>query len=91
MIILENKSKLFVGNLPYTITQDQLAQLFTEFGEVAEAVIITDRASGRSKGFGFVTFANEEDAAKAVAELDGKEMEGRNMVVNVARPPRERE
>lgn len=85
-----DKKKLYVGNLPWTLTNDTLKDLFTAMGEITEAVIITDRMSGRSKGFGFVTFANEADAEKAVAEMNGKDIEGRKIVVNVARPREER-
>lgn len=86
---MENKKKLYVGNLPYKVNSDQLTQVFGEFGEIAEAIVINDRQSGRSKGFGFVTFASEEDAQKAIDGMNGKELEGRKLVVNVARPPRE--
>lgn len=85
-----DKKKLYVGNLPWTLTNDTLKDLFAAMGEITEAVIITDRMSGRSKGFGFVTFANEADAEKAVAEMNGKDIEGRKIVVNVARPREER-
>lgn len=84
-----DKNKLFVGSLPWSVNSDGLRELFAQYGEITEAVIITDRDSGRSKGFGFVTFANEEDAKKAL-ELHGKEIEGRTIVVNVARPREER-
>lgn len=86
---MDNNKKIYVGNLPYTITSDQLGTLFAEFGQVAEAVVITDKMSGRSKGFGFVEFMDEESAKKAIDEMNGKEIEGRKLVVNVARPPRE--
>lgn len=89
MRILDNKKKLYVGNLPYKITSDELNSLFTEFGDIVDAVVITDRASGRSKGFGFVEFADEAAAQKAVDAMNGKEMEERKLVVNFARPPRE--
>ena len=85
-----DKKKLYVGNLPWTLTNDTLKDLFAAMGEITEAVIITDRMSGRSKGFGFVTFANEADAEKAVAEMHEKDVNGRNIVVNVARPREER-
>jgi len=87
---LDNKKKLYVGNLPYKITSDELNSLFSEFGDIVDAVVITDRASGRSKGFGFVEFADEAAAQKAVDAMNGKEMEERKLVVNFARPPRER-
>ena len=82
---MDNK-KLFVGNLPWGITNDSLRDLFASVGEVVEAMVITDRMSGRSKGFGFVTFATEEAAQAAVAQLNEKEIEGRKIIVNVARP-----
>ena len=83
-------NKLFIGNLPWSLTSDALKELFAPFGEVVEAIIITDRMTGRSKGFGFVTFANKEGADKAVAEMNEKEVEGRKIVVNVAKPRQER-
>ncbi|MCA9389789.1 RNA-binding protein [candidate division WWE3 bacterium] len=83
------ENKLYVGNLPYSTTQDQLSEVFSQFGEVIEAVIITDRNTGRSKGFGFVTMANNEAAQAAIAGMNGQEMEGRALVVNVARPKKE--
>ena len=83
------KNKLYVGNLSYSMTTDQLRETFTEFGEITDAIVITDRQSGRSKGFGFVEFAKEEDAQKAVDAMDKKEVGGRNIVVNVARPKTE--
>ncbi|MEK7633937.1 MAG: RNA-binding protein [Patescibacteria group bacterium] len=86
---MDNK-KLYVGNLPWTLTNDSLKEMFAQFGEVTEAVIITDRMSGRSKGFGFVTFATEEAAAAATQQMNEKEIEGRKIVVNVARPREER-
>lgn len=85
-----DKKKLYVGNLPWSITSDALRQLFSQYGEIVDAVVITDRMSGRSKGFGFVTFANEADAEKATAEMAGKDVEGRQLVVNVARPREQR-
>ena len=85
------KNKLYVGNLPYTTTQDQLKEMFSEAGEVVEAVVISDKFSGRSKGFGFVTMKDEAAAQKAVETMDGKEMDGRAIKVNVARPMRPRE
>ena len=86
---MDNK-KLFVGNLPWGITNDSLRELFASVGEVVEAMVITDRMSGRSKGFGFVTFATEEAAQAAIAQLNEKEIEGRKIIVNVARPKEER-
>jgi len=85
-----DKKKLYVGNLPWSITNDSLRELFASYGEITDAVVITDRMSGRSKGFGFVTFANEADAEKATAEMHDKDIEGRKIIVNVARPREER-
>ena len=86
---MDNK-KLFVGNLPWGINNDSLRELFASVGEVIEAMVITDRMSGRSKGFGFVTFATEEAAQAAIAQLNEKEVDGRKIIVNVARPKEER-
>ncbi|QQG44385.1 MAG: RNA-binding protein [Candidatus Roizmanbacteria bacterium] len=85
-----DKNKLFVGNLPWSVNTDSLKEMFAQFGEITDAVVITDRFSGRSKGFGFVTFTNEEDAQKAIAEMHDKEMDGRKIVVNTAKPREER-
>lgn len=87
----EDKTKLYVGNLPYAVNDESLADMFKEFGEVKEAKVITDKFSGRSKGFGFVTMADEETAAKAVEAMNDKEIEGRKLSVNVARPMQPRE
>ncbi len=81
--------KLFVGNLAYAITDDQLTQIFSAYGTVVSAKVISDRFSGRSKGFGFVEFTKDEEAAAAMQALDGSDQEGRNMVVKEANPPRE--
>ena len=83
-------NKLFVGNLPWSLTSDALKELFAKFGEIVEAIIITDRMTGRSKGFGFVTFAKKEDADKAMKEMNETELENRKIVVNVAKPREER-
>ncbi len=79
-----DQRKLFVGNLPFKISSSELQDVFEEFGEVEDLVIISDRETGRSKGFGFVTFASQENAKKALA-LDGKEVQGRQIRVNVAK------
>ncbi|OGK18423.1 hypothetical protein A3D80_02655 [Candidatus Roizmanbacteria bacterium RIFCSPHIGHO2_02_FULL_40_13b] len=86
---MDNK-KLYVGNLPWSLTGDSLREMFASFGEITDAVVISDRMSGRSKGFGFVTFATEESAQKAVAEMNEKEVEGRKLVVNTAKPREDR-
>jgi len=80
-------TKLYVGNLDYGVTSDQLGQLFAQAGTVTDAVVITDRRSGRSKGFGFVQMSSEDEAKKAIEMFNGKDFEGRPMVVNEARPP----
>lgn len=87
---MDNKKKLYVGNLPYTVNSDELRKLFSEYGEIIDAIVIVDRATGRSKGFGFVEFATDEMADAAIKAMQDKEIEGRKIVVNVARPPRER-
>jgi len=78
--------KVYVGNLPFSVGFEKLKELFQEFGEVEEASVITDKYSGRSKGFGFVTFTNDEDAKKAISEMNEKEVEGRKLTVNEAKP-----
>jgi len=83
--------KLFVGNLPFSVTDESLQQLFAEAGTVESAQVIIDKFSGRSKGFGFVEMATEEEATKAVSMLNGKDVEGRALTVNEARPPAPRE
>ncbi|MCB9790447.1 RNA-binding protein [Candidatus Nomurabacteria bacterium] len=85
------KNKLFVGNLSWDTTEDSLRAMFGQIGEVQEVVIIMDRRTNRSKGFGFVTFVNAEDAARAVEELNGKELDGREINVSEARDPKPRE
>ena len=81
--------KLYVGGLSYDTTEDSLKNGFSEAGTVESVVIIKDRMSGRSKGFGFVEMSSEEEAKKAIDTFDGKEFEGRSIKVNEARPPRE--
>jgi RNA recognition motif-containing protein len=82
--------KIFVGNLSFNTTENDLTDLFTPFGAVESASIITDRDTGRSKGFGFVAMS-DEDAAKAISALSGKELDGRNLTINEARPMVKRE
>jgi RNA recognition motif-containing protein len=81
---------VFVGGLSWDTTEAGLKEFFGQVGEVVEAKIITDRLTKRSKGFGFVTYAKDEDAAKSITELDGKELDGRNIKVAKALPQRER-
>lgn len=83
-------TKLFVGKLSFDTTDDSLQTLFAEYGSVVSAHVITDRDSGRSKGFGFVEMENEEDAKKAISALNGTTFEDREIVVNVARPKEDR-
>lgn len=78
--------KLYVGNLPFSTTQEELKKLFAAYGEITEAVVITNKFSGRSKGFGFVTLADDAQAAKAVEELNEKDIGGRKLKVNEATP-----
>jgi len=82
--------KLYVGNLPWSIDDGKLKEMFSEYGEVTEAVIIKDKFSGRSKGFGFVTFTDDEAAKKAMQEMNSKEIEGRQIKVNEAQAREER-
>ncbi len=77
--------KLYVGNLPYNISDDQLEAMFTKFGQPDSARVITDRETGQSKGFGFVEFSNDEQAKQALS-MNGTELGGRSLKVNEARP-----
>jgi len=83
-------NKLYVGGLPYSTTSDELKNHFAQAGSVATATIITDRMSGRSKGFGFVDMDGDEDAQKAIDMWNGKELDGRRLTVNEARPMEDR-
>ncbi len=78
--------KLYVGNLPYSFGDNELRELFSQFGEISEANVIKDKYSGRSKGFGFVTFSEKSDGEKAISEMNDKEVQGRALKVNEARP-----
>jgi RNA recognition motif-containing protein len=84
-------TKLYVGNLPFKMTQRDLEQMFADFGPVVSATIIMDRATGRSKGFGFVELDSDDKAQQAISSLNGAAVEGRNLVVSVARPMEPRE
>lgn len=81
--------KLYVGSLPYSISEDELREHFSVAGNVESAAVITDKFSGRSKGFGFVEMATEEEAQKAIDTLNGSDLGGRNITVSEARPQRE--
>ena len=78
--------KLYVGGLPYSTSEDTLRDAFAQAGTVTSATIIKDKMTGRSKGFGFVEMENDEEADKAIAMWNGKELEGRTLTVNEARP-----
>lgn len=82
--------KLYVGNLPWTLGTDELREIFAEHGNVLDAIVLADRDTGRSRGFGFVEFASPEEAQRAIEALDGAEIGGRNLRVNEAeeRQPR---
>ena len=77
---------IYVGNLPYSTTDDDLRGLFAAHGEVASARVVIDRMTGRSKGFGFVEMSSDQEAQAAIAALNGKNVDGRNLTVNEARP-----
>ena len=79
-------NNIYVGNLPWSYRDDKLKELFEEHGEVASAKVIVDRMSGRSRGFGFVEMASEDEAASAIEALNGSDAEGRELKVNEARP-----
>jgi len=83
-------AKLYVGNLPYSVTEERLQQHFAQYGSVVSARIITDKFSGRSKGFGFVEMSSDEEAQRATTALNGTDFEGRNVVVSEARPQQPR-
>jgi RNA recognition motif-containing protein len=78
--------KIYVGNMPYGVTEEDLKQSFSAFGEVTSVTIIKDKMSGQSKGFGFVEMASAEQGAAAISGMNGKELKGRKLNVNEARP-----
>ncbi len=78
--------KLYLGNLPYSFTQENLKEIFAPYGEVEELVVILDKFSGRSRGYGFATLKDDAMAQKAIDELNGKEFEGRAIIVNESKP-----
>ncbi len=82
--------KLYVGGLAYSVTEAELEAFFAEVGTVTSAAVIKDRDSGQSKGFGFVEMADDAEATKAISDLNGKELSGRSIVVNEARPQEDR-
>ena len=81
---------IYIGNLAYTVTEDDLRDTFSEFGKVESANIINDKFSGRSKGFGFVEMSNDGEAREAIESLNGKDLNGRTVTVNEAKPREER-
>jgi RNA recognition motif-containing protein len=83
--------RIYVGNLPWSVTKEELEKLFSPFGEIEEALVVANKYTGRSRGFGFITYKNDADADKAIGEMDRKEVEGRGIVVKEARPPREQQ
>jgi cold-inducible RNA-binding protein len=83
-------TRIYVGNLPYTVTNDQLAEMFAPYGQIGDATVVMDRDTGRSKGFGFVDMADDAAAQAAIAELNGRTMGDRALTVNEARPREDR-
>lgn len=82
--------KLYVGNLSYSVKNEDLEQAFSSFGAVTSATVLTDRDTGRSKGFGFVEMSNDNEATEAINSMNGRELSGRALIVNEARPREER-
>ena len=85
-----SNNKLYVGNLPFSTTEEDLAQTFGQFGQVQRSTIVTDRDTGRSRGFAFVEMTTDAEAQAAIQGLDGQQMGGRAIQVNVARPREDR-
>lgn len=79
-------TKLYVGNLPFNTTENELQELFSKAGPVQEVMLMQDKFTGKSRGFAFVTMSSEQDAQKAIAEINGTQLEGRALTVNEARP-----
>jgi RNA recognition motif-containing protein len=84
-------NKLYVGNLPFSATDESLMEMFAQVGQVQSARVITDRDTGRSKGFAFVEMSSEEEASQAITRFNGSDYEGRSLTVNEARPMAPRE
>ena len=85
-----NSNKLYVGGLPYSVTDDKLQEIFSPHGTVDSARVITDRMTGRSRGFGFVEMSSEPEAEEAIKKLNETDLEGRKLAVNVAKPQQPR-
>ena len=81
---------IYVGNLSYKMTDDDLGKLFSTYGAVSESKVVVDKTTKRSKGFGFVEMPNQSEGNEAIKQLDGKEVDGRNIKVNVAKPKEEK-
>ncbi len=84
-------NKIYVGNLSFNIMEDSLRDTFAKFGEVSSCKLITDRDTGRSKGFGFIEMVKAQEAQDAISSLDGSDLDGRSMKVNQAKPQEKRE
>jgi len=82
--------RLYVGNLPYSITKARLEEVFSPFGAILDCSVVSDKFSGRSKGFGFVEFESDDAGRQAIEKLNGTDLDGRNIVVNEARPKEDR-
>ena len=85
-----SNNKLYVGGLPYSVTDDKLQEIFSSHGTVESARVITDRMTGRSRGFGFVEMSSQSEAEEATKNLNGTDLEGRSLTVNEAKPQQER-
>ncbi|MDD2823093.1 MAG: RNA-binding protein [Candidatus Daviesbacteria bacterium] len=83
-------TKIFVGSLPYSTTSQELQEMFEKFGQVVSATVVMDKFTGQSRGFGFVEMQNDDEANKAIQDLNGSDMNGRALAVSVARPREER-
>ena len=79
-------TNIYVGNLPWTTTNDELADMFSQYGQVTKAQVITDRETGRSRGFGFVEMTSEEEAQRAIDAMNNQDFNGRPLTVNIAKP-----
>lgn len=88
---MDEEKRLFIGNLPYSVDDRQLEEIFSKAGKVESAAVITQRETGRSKGFGFVEMATAEEAKAAIDQLNDNEVDGRKIVVSIARPKQPRE
>lgn len=85
-----NNKKLFVGSLPWAVDDARLGQIFSQAGNVVSAQVVKDRETGRSRGFGFVEMSTEEEAQAAIQNLNGSDVDGRKIVVNIAKPREDR-